>query len=783
MVRRTHKIGLDANRPIVTEPGPRQGALSDTVADPQAIGDSGAAWVRINFVLGPWSGPTDPSRYQGRTWAQTYTTIIDQFLGNGLSIYGLIGHEAVKTSPSFFRDSRRQTPSHETAQAQRWIAAYAANFGEIVRLFHGKVNVFESFNEPDDWHGGHQHWIHPTWFAEMLQAIHRQVRLEVGLGDVNLISGPLQGLEANDNRLPTQYLRDTYQYGRQYLGWGQPDRPYPFDGVGYHLYINEGFNPDWEDQAYQVRHTYRRYVDEMKRVIRAAEGPSSSKQLYISEIGWPSNRDTPEDREFQARNLSMALELMANDPAVAVGIWFCTEDFAPGQKHYGLYLRKQVKPGGSKPSFDHFRAFCERFGLGVIRGVLRDRDGRPQPGYQIKLGGPNISASTTSDNQGAYGFDSLPAGTHTISVVGTDVTESVHSDGRTTVTLDLTLSSTSPPHQGAIGGVLRDQAGERQAGCQITLDGQGMSRSVSTDNDGAYHFDSLPAGTHIVRVVSADLTRPVYSDGRSLVTLDLMLPSSPPPSQGVISGLLRDPAGAPQAGHQITLVGSSLSRSVATDGDGGYRFDGLPADTYSVSVVDTDLTQSIYSDGHTPITLHLTLPSPPPPSLGVITGVLRDDAGAPRTDREITLTLLGANLVRSVVTDDDGAYRLDGLPAGTYTVSVVGTDVVRPVWSDGKAQIAIDLTLQPTVVARVDLGIVSGVLRDQAGMPQAGRRMSLMGPSQSDFIITDSNGAYQFDGLTAGTYVLSVAGTDLNRHVWSDGQAPVTLDLTLQLST
>jgi protocatechuate 3,4-dioxygenase beta subunit len=439
-----------------------------------------------------------------------------------------------------------------------------------------------------------------------------------------------------------------------------------------------------------------------------------------------------------------------------------------------------VNPGGSKPSFDHFRTFCERFGLGVIRGVLRDQGGRPQPGYQIKLGGPNISASTTSDNQGAYGFDSLPSGTHTVSVVGTDVTESVHSDGRTTVTLDLTLPSISAPQQGVIRGVLRDQAGMRQAGCQITLGGQGVSRSVTTDSDGGYRFDGLPAGTYIVRVVSADLTRPVYSDGRSLVTLDLILPSTPPPSRGVISGLLRDRAGAPQAGHQITLVGSSLSRVVATDGDGRYRFDGLPADTYSVSVVDTDLTQSIYSDGHTPITLHLTLPSPPPASLGVITGVLCDDTGAPWTDREITLTLLGANLVRSVVTDDDGTYRLDGLPAGTYTVSVVGTDLVRPVWSDGKAHITIDLTLQPTLVARVDLGIIGGVLRDQAGMPQAGRRMSLMGPSQSRFIITDSKGAYQFDGLPAGTYVLSVAGTDLSRHIWSDGQAPVTLDLTLQ---
>ena len=783
MVRRTHKIGLDANRPIVTEPGPRQGALSDTVADPQAIGDSGAAWVRINFVLGPWSGPGDPSRYQGHTWAQAYTIIIDQFLGSGLSIYGLIGHEAVKTSPGFFRDSRRQTPSHDAAQAQRWIADYAANFGDIVKLFHGKVNLFESFNEPDDWHGGHQHWIHPTWFAEMLQAIHRQVRLELGLGDVNLISGPLQGLEANDNRLPTQYLRDTYQYGRQYLGWGQPDRPYPFDGVGYHLYLKEGFNPDWEDQQYQVRHTYRRYIDEVKRVIRAAEGPTSSKQLYISEIGWPSNRDTPEDREFQARNLSLALELMANDPAVAVGIWFCTEDFAPGQKHYGLYLRKMVNPGGSKPSFDHFRTFCERFGLGVVRGVLRDRDGRPQSGYQIQLGGPNIAASTTSDNQGVYGFESLPAGTHTVSVVGTDVTESVYSDGRATVTLDLTLPFDSVPTESVIRGVLRDQAGTPQAGFRITLTGPDVSASVTTDSSGFYRFDGLLAGTYIITVVGTGLTKTFYLNGQAPVTLDLTLPSAPSPDEGIISGVLRDQAGAPQAGHQITLVGSRLSRSVATDGDGGYRFDGLSADTYSVSVVDTDLTQSIYSDGHRPITLHLTLPSPPLPNLGVITGMLRDDAGAPWTDREITLTLLGANLVRSVVTDDDGAYRLDGLPAGTYTVSVVGTDLVRPVWSDGKAHITIDLTLQPTVVARVDLGIISGVLRDQTGMPQSGRRMSLMGPSLSRFIITDSSGAFQFDGLPAGTSVLTVDGTDLSRHVWSDGQAPVTLDLTIQPAT
>ena len=358
--RRTHKIGLDANRPIITEPGPSQGALSPTVANPEMIAESGAAWVRINFVLGPWLGPGDETRFQGRTWAETYESIIDQYMRRGLSIYGLIGHEAMRTLPDFFRDPQESMPPHEITQAQRWIAEYATNFGQIVKRFYPKVKVVESFNEPDDWHGGQRHWIHPYWLAEMLQAIHDEVRGTYGLGDVTLVSGPLQGLLINGNMSPTNYLRQVYQYGQTRLGWGQAGRAWPFDGVGYHLYVHEGYNPDWSSQERAVRQTYREYVDGMLRVVRTHEGPSSRKQLYISEIGWPSNRDTAEEKEFQARNLNLALGLILDDPAVALGIWFCTEDFAPGHKFYGLYQMGRVTPEGRKPAFGTFKSVCDR---------------------------------------------------------------------------------------------------------------------------------------------------------------------------------------------------------------------------------------------------------------------------------------------------------------------------------------------------------------------------------------------------------------------------------------
>jgi hypothetical protein len=37
--------------------------------------------------------------------------------------------------------------------------------------------------------------------------------------------------------------------------------------VGYHLYIKEGFNPNWDLQEREVRETYRRYVDQMHHRI------------------------------------------------------------------------------------------------------------------------------------------------------------------------------------------------------------------------------------------------------------------------------------------------------------------------------------------------------------------------------------------------------------------------------------------------------------------------------------------------------------------------------------
>ncbi len=353
------KIGLDSNRPVILDP-PLAGAPAPTVADPQLIVDTGAAWVRLNFVLAPWTSPDDQTPFQGRTWEQFYRQLVNQYRERGLRVYGLINHEAAREVPGdFFRQPVDDTGGDDRARADQWVAHYAEIFGRVFQLFQDSVDAFESFNEPDDWHGGGGNWIHPSWFAVMLQAVHDEVRGRLGLRGSRLVSGPLQGLNLNEavnNNAAAGYLNQAYQFGRQRFGWGG-GKPFPFDGVGYHLYITQVFDQDWASQEVRTRRVYRQYVDQMMDVIRRHEGPATTRRLYVSEMGWPAEQGDVDAEDFQARSADLGVRLLAADPAIAVGIWFCTQDFDPHR--WGLYRQGGVTPDQAKPALASYRRAAE----------------------------------------------------------------------------------------------------------------------------------------------------------------------------------------------------------------------------------------------------------------------------------------------------------------------------------------------------------------------------------------------------------------------------------------
>ena len=359
-----NKIGVDANQPI----DPKTGRILSQVADPEVIASTGAGWVRLNFILGPWDSPDDGTLHDGRTWAETYSQIISGFRQKGLMVYGLIGVEAMPWGPG----DRFRTPPPQGTVADLWLDQYVDHFAAIVEMFYQGLQAVESFNEPDDWHGQDHNWVHPGWFAIILQRIYTTVRSQPALQQVNLVSGPLQGLDFNRNAA-VSYLQQTYRAGKARFGWGQEDIPYPFDGVGYHLYIKGAFNPDREQHERAVRTACRRYLADMHQVIRQEEG--GDRPLYVSEMGWNSRVERQEFQrreQFQAESLRAGLEVVCSDPLVELGCWFCTRDFKTEKNdmYFGLYRAGELDPEKQKPAFHTFKALCE--------GELQEEEPKPQ---------------------------------------------------------------------------------------------------------------------------------------------------------------------------------------------------------------------------------------------------------------------------------------------------------------------------------------------------------------------------------------------------------------------
>ena len=144
------------------------------------------------------------------------------------------------------------------------------------------------------------------------------------------------------------------------MGWGKNGKPFPFDGVGYHLYVHEEFTSDMAKQQAQIRATYRRYMDEMQAQIRLREG--RSKLFFISEAGWLSNGDNREAMErFQAASLPFGLRCLAEDDRVGLVINFSTQDFGGpgGGKFYGIYRDNSLGEDGRKPAYREFQKLCQ----------------------------------------------------------------------------------------------------------------------------------------------------------------------------------------------------------------------------------------------------------------------------------------------------------------------------------------------------------------------------------------------------------------------------------------
>jgi hypothetical protein len=279
--------------------------------------------------------------------------------------------------------------------------SYLSDFSEqaaliLVSHFQGRVGLWEVWNEPnaytsyseeDGYTGGT--FIYPSNFAWLL----RHVYEDVGITDAQFVSGgvlghDLGGLPASVEGSPVtkrgdpmtpgygtrayraplgpeaisgadgagvaesgaDYLRATYDQGKENAGWDDvlaTHGSYPLDGVGQHLYVDQGGGAS----AGKIG----AYLLEVRNAYTAYEGAGTTKQTYVTEVGWATNMVS---ETTQAENLRIAYGEFRETDYLQAAFWFQLRDITAAGLFYGLLTPFNDLPWTEKPSWTAYRNYA-----------------------------------------------------------------------------------------------------------------------------------------------------------------------------------------------------------------------------------------------------------------------------------------------------------------------------------------------------------------------------------------------------------------------------------------
>jgi hypothetical protein len=171
-------------------------------------------------------------------------------------------------------------------------------------------------------------------------------------------------------------------------------------------------------------------------------------------------------------------------------------------------------------------------------------------------------------------------------------------------------------------------------------------------------------------------------------------------------------------------------------------------------------------------------PTPPPvPTTGTasIAGIVVNDEERAVPVRRAVVTVAGSGLVpsRSAITDDNGRFAIERLPAGRFTVSVSRASFITSFYGakrPGKPGTAILLAAGQRltdITVKIWRGaVIAGVVRTEDGQPAEGLPVRVIAARQTpdtSIVTVDNNGVktndageFRIFGLPPGTYLLSV---------------------------
>jgi hypothetical protein len=319
-----------------------------------------------------------------------------------------------------------------------------------------------------------------------------------------------------------------------------------------------------------------------------------------------------------------------------------------------------------------------------------------------------------------------------------------------------------------------------------------MSRATTTAGDGAFRLDLPASGTFTLAAAAGGFSG-AFQGGIEVAPrariggVELRL--GKPGAGAVLSGRLLDAGGGPIPGGRVHLGGSrgtpgsappiGFAFDAAADGQGHYR----------VEVPQAPYTLEAQADGYASIRDFVDLRGSETrdfrlePAARLSGRVVTAGDQRPVSGAEVTATTSERRFDLSpqvAITDDEGRFRLDGLPGGSFDLTARKGELVGAapqtlsVASGGNTQ---------DLVIPVGPGVVlSGMVKGRDGKPVPGAQLSLnlrvggmmMGiPVRRVSGRADGEGRFRLTGLLAGTYALITS---------AEGRPPKLEDLSLHQS-
>lgn len=331
------------------------GAILLTPAKCAALAKAGAGWLRVSMRLIPGHDTWDPALFD------LYDAAVNNARQAGLQVILLIDGESWRGGQSAWTANNYENTGGNGDND--YMEGYANGaVAPIVQHFRDRTKIFELWNEPNAWtsspspgvySGGS--FVYPSNFAALLVNSWVAVHVTNNISDVTLFAGGVFGHSIGGvysyGRSGAQYIEDTYNIGINVTGSFtyvlQNYGSYPLDGIGQHIYIDQG--------GLTTAAHIQQYLDWVRQAYTRYEGADTVKKVFITELGWTTKSVSP---ETQAADLRLSFQTIINGaPWVQSTIWFNWQDQSTSCTGSVLCYGVIDSAGNPKPSYTPYQYY------------------------------------------------------------------------------------------------------------------------------------------------------------------------------------------------------------------------------------------------------------------------------------------------------------------------------------------------------------------------------------------------------------------------------------------